>query len=120
MTGHRPFSELIAKRPPESRERVAKKIEALDAELPLNQLRQARALSQAQLAEVLEVDQPSISKLERRADMMISSLARFIEAMGGRLEIKAIFPSGEVRITGLAALAAAAKPVKRRGARGRR
>jgi transcriptional regulator with XRE-family HTH domain len=72
--------------------------------MPLDQLRHALALSQAHLAEILHVDQPSISKLERRTDMMVSTLARFIEAMGGQLEMKAVFPTGEVKITGLARL----------------
>lgn len=102
------------------RTRAAKTIAKPDAEMPLDQLRRARALSQASLAELLEVDQPSISKLERRADMMISTLGRFIEAMGGRLEITAIFPTGEVRITGLAALAAKAGRKKPARARKRR
>ena len=37
--------------------------------------------------------------LERRADMYISTLSDFIEAMGGKLEIRAIFPDGDIRIT---------------------
>jgi transcriptional regulator with XRE-family HTH domain len=69
------------------------------AEMPLNELRQARGLSQKVLAEVLGVEQPSIAKLERRADMYVSTLRSHIEAMGGELEVIARFPDGAVKIT---------------------
>lgn len=55
-------------------------------------------MSQAELAEVLGLNQATISKLERRTDMYLSSLRRFVEAMGGELEISASFPEGRVRI----------------------
>ena len=67
--------------------------------MPLQELRQARQLSQEQRATILQVKQASISKLERRTDMYISTLRQFIEAMGGELEIVAKFPDGVVRIT---------------------
>ncbi|MCP4488036.1 MAG: hypothetical protein GY820_12050 [Gammaproteobacteria bacterium] len=56
--------------------------------MPLAELRQARQFSQQQL----------VAKLEKKADMYISTLRRFIEAMGGELEISAHFPEGDVRI----------------------
>jgi transcriptional regulator with XRE-family HTH domain len=67
-------------------------------EMPLHELRHAHDLSQKHLAEILEINQASVSKLERRADMYISTLRNFIEAMGGQLEIKAVFPDGAVCI----------------------
>jgi predicted XRE-type DNA-binding protein len=96
--GRRPFQELIDKMPPESQERVASLVKEELAEMPLHELRHARDLSQKHLAEILHVNQGSISKMERRADMYISTLRSFIEAMGGRLEITAAFPDGTVRI----------------------
>ena len=69
------------------------------AEMPLNELRQARGLSQKMLAEVLHVQQPSIAKLEKRTDMYLSTLRSHIEAMGGELEIVARFPDGSVKIS---------------------
>jgi transcriptional regulator with XRE-family HTH domain len=92
------FSELRAKMSLERRERIRKRTQELLAELPLQELRQARALSQEELAEVLGLNQATISKLERRTDMYLSSLRRFVEAMGGELEITASFPEGKVRI----------------------
>ena len=83
---------------PERQERIRKRTQELLAELPLQELRQARALSQEELAEVLGLNQATISKLERRTDMYLSSLRRFVEAMGGELEVTAKFPEGKVRI----------------------
>ena len=92
------FREIRAKMAPERQERIRKRTQELLSELPLQELRQARALSQEELAEVLGLNQATISKLERRTDMYLSSLRRFVEAMGGELEISAIFPEGRVRI----------------------
>jgi len=70
----------------------------MKAELPLAELRQARCFSQEQLAAVLHVKQPAVAKIEKKADMYISTLRRFIEAMGGQLDIRAHFPEGDVKI----------------------
>ena len=77
---------------------AGKKAQKILASMPLQELRHARQLSQEQLADALHVKQASISKLERRADMYISTLRNFIRAMGGELEINAIFPDGIVPI----------------------
>jgi DNA-binding transcriptional regulator YiaG len=99
MAGQRKFSELRAGMSPERRKRNRLTSEALIAEMPLQELRRARELSQATLAEALETDQGNISKLEQRTDMYISTLRRYVEAMGGTLEIVAKFPDGAVRVT---------------------
>ena len=92
------FSDVREKLAPERQARIRERTQELLAELPLQELRQARALSQEELAEVLGLNQATISKLERRTDMYLSSLRRFVEAMGGELEITASFPEGRVRI----------------------
>ncbi len=69
------------------------------AEIPLHELRQARALSQVKLAQSLRVNQAAISKLEHRTDMYISTLRDYIRVVGGDLEIIARFPGGTVKIT---------------------
>jgi DNA-binding XRE family transcriptional regulator len=94
----RNFRELEAKMPAEARERAAAKAKELIAAMPLQQLRNAREMTQTRLAEVLEMDQGNISKLEKRTDMYLSTLRSYVEAMGGSLEIRAVFPDGEVRI----------------------
>jgi predicted transcriptional regulator len=78
--------------------RAKARADALLAEMPLQELRQARGLSQKMLAELLHVQQPSIAKLEKRTDMYISTLRAHIEAMGGELDVIARFPDGSVKI----------------------
>ncbi len=92
------FKDLRKAMSPEAQARAHDKAMVMKAELPLAELRQARYFSQEQLAAVLEVKQPAIAKLEKKTDMYISSLRRFIEAMGGQLEINAHFPEGDVKI----------------------
>ena len=98
----RNFNELRAKMSPERRARNEEAAKRMRAEMPLDQLRAARELTQENLAEILGVNQAAISKLERRTDMYISTLARFVEAMGGTLDIRAIFPEGAVSLRHLA------------------
>ena len=104
------FSELRARMSPESRTRAEAKAQALLAEMPLNELRQARGLSQKMLAEVLHVQQPSIAKLEKRTDMYLSTLRSHIEAMGGELDVIARFPDGAVKISNFSDLEANESP----------
>jgi Helix-turn-helix domain len=59
---------------------------------------ESNCIPKEQLAETLGIRQATVSKMERRTDMYLSSLRKIIEAMGGELEIRAIFPSGLVRI----------------------
>jgi hypothetical protein len=94
----RKFRDLYEEMPPTTRQRIEARVDHTLA-LPLNELREARQLPQQQLAESLASGQAAVSKLERRTDMYVSTLRRFIEAMGGELEIIARFPDGAVRIT---------------------
>ncbi len=93
------LNELKKQISPKVLKKADAKTKKMLAELPLNELRQARELSQEQLAEMLHIKQASVSKLERRTDMYISTLRNFIRAMGGDLEINAIFPEGVIKIT---------------------
>jgi transcriptional regulator with XRE-family HTH domain len=106
------FREVRGRMSPERQERIRKRTQELLTELPLQELRQARALSQEELADVLGLNQATISKLERRTDMYLSSLRRFVEAMGGELEIIASFPEGKVRIRVFEDLEEKAAPAK--------
>jgi transcriptional regulator with XRE-family HTH domain len=95
----RNFKELQAKKSPERRARIEARVQAAIAQMALDELREARKLTQVQLAKTLKVDQGSVSKLERRTDMYVSTLRNFIRAMGGELHIRADFPDGSVEIT---------------------
>ncbi len=99
MTGHRPFTELTKGFTPERRARVAAKAAALREVMTLEELRKARSLSQEEMATTLDVGQPAVAKLEKRADMHVSNLRRYIEALGGTLEITARFPDANVVLT---------------------
>ena len=94
----RNFRELEAGMSPERRARVAARVKEELALMPLHQIRNARRLTQTRLAELLEMDQGNISKLEQRTDMYLSTLRSYVEAMGGALEIRAVFPEGDVEI----------------------
>ena len=92
------WSELEAKMGPERVAAARARAKKVIDEMPLQQLRNAREMTQARLAEILEMDQGNISKLEKRTDMYLSTLRSYIEAMGGVLEIRAVFPDGDVKI----------------------
>ena len=94
----RPYGELRAKMSSASRARAEKRSKEMLAEMPLCEVRHAREMTQKQLAEILRINQASVSKLERRTDMYISTLRSVIEAMGGQLEITAVFRDGAFRI----------------------
>jgi DNA-binding XRE family transcriptional regulator len=102
------FSDLRAKMKPEAQKRADSIAQTMMAEMPLNELRQARGLSQKMLAQVLHVQQPSIAKLEKRTDMYLSTLRSHIEAMGGELDVLARFPDGTVKISNFSDLGKAA------------
>ena len=99
MTGHRPLSELIKDLTPERRARVAAKAAQLREAMTLEDLRKARSLSQEDVAATLSVGQPAVAKLEKRADMHVSNLRRYVEALGGTLEITARFPEASVVVS---------------------
>ena len=79
--------------------RPRQRSQALPADIPLNQLRQARGLTQRALASLMNVTQPVVSQLEHQGNMRILTLRSLIEAMGGELEVVARFPEGQVRIS---------------------
>ena len=83
---------------PEAEERIRQGVKEAVAVMTLHQLREARSLTQVNLAKVLQINQGAVSKMEKRADMYVSTLRNFIQAMGGQLQVKAIFPEGEVQI----------------------
>lgn len=76
--------------------RIKSRVEAEMSRLPLAELRKARSMTQNRLAEVLHVNQGAISRMEQRSDMYLSTLRSYVEAMGGHLDVRAVFPDGEV------------------------
>jgi transcriptional regulator with XRE-family HTH domain len=74
--------------------------------MSLYRLREARNLTQVNLAKILEVNQGAVSRLEKRTDVYVSTLRSYIEAMGGQLQIRAVFPDAVVEIDQFAHLPA--------------
>jgi DNA-binding XRE family transcriptional regulator len=95
----RNFKELQEKMGPERRAKVKARVDETIRNMALDELREARKMTQISLAKTLNVNQAAVSKLERRADMYLSTLRSYVEAMGGHLEVLATFPEGKVRIT---------------------
>lgn len=93
------FRDLVARMPSESRERSEALTRQLLEEMPLQALRKALALTQDQLAETSGLTQSGVAQIEQRSDVFISTLRRYIEAMGGELVITARFPFGETKIS---------------------
>ena len=104
MSSRHPFNELTKEFTPERRQCIEAIKSELLAEMPLHELRRARMLTQQDLAVTMKVNQPAVAKLEQRADVYVSSLRSYIEAVGGKLKIIAEFPEGEVAITNLSQL----------------
>lgn len=105
----KPYSTLRAKMSPEARAQAEERTRQLMQEMPLQELRQARKLSQEQMAKTLHTKQSNVSRIEKRTDMYISTLRGVIKAMGGDLEIVARFPDGNVRINQFEELGEAVK-----------
>ena len=98
MTMAKNFKELQEKMPREVRLRSEASAAKMISEMGLAELRAAMDMTQESLANALHVKQASISKMERRSDMYISTLSKIIEAMGGELQIVAKMPNGNVKI----------------------
>ncbi len=91
---YRELHEKVVARPGAS-ERLAALREATVAEIGLHELRRALNRSQAELAVSLGNSQPAVSQLERGEDIRLSSLRRYLEGLGARLRIVALFDDGE-------------------------
>ena len=104
MAGRHSFAELRARMSPEARAKADAEALRLGEEMDLAEVRHAMKLSQEEIGQVLQIKQGSVAKIEKRADMYVSTLCRFIEAMGGELEIVARFPDHSVKIKSFADL----------------
>jgi DNA-binding XRE family transcriptional regulator len=95
----RKFRELVKAMPATRQQKIAGRVRESLASMPLEEVRKARQMTQAKLAVALGVNQGEVSKIEHRTDIYLSTLADYVEALGGKLEIRAVFPDREMRIT---------------------
>ena len=87
------LDEMMAGLDPERRRKIEERAAELIAEeMTLRELRKARRLTQASVARELGISQDAISRLEQRSDLLLSTLRRTVEAMGGSLSLVARFP----------------------------
>ncbi|MEY7427047.1 helix-turn-helix domain-containing protein [Citrobacter freundii] len=90
------LKELMAKQSPESQERITEKVEILRQAVALNMLREELNLSQAELGSAMGVKQPTIAKMEQADnDPRLSTLKRYVTALGGELSIDVKLPTGK-------------------------
>jgi transcriptional regulator with XRE-family HTH domain len=90
----RNFKQLQDKMNPAMREDNRRRVREELQRMALDELRSAKRLTQADMAEMLDVPQSSISRIEQRADMYLSTLRNYVHALGGVLQIQAVFPEG--------------------------
>jgi transcriptional regulator with XRE-family HTH domain len=94
----RKFKELREKMSPERQQRSRERTAAMLLAMDLAELRGKLGVTQEELASRLEISQSNVSRLERRRDMLVSTLREVVEAYGGRLRLVADFPDGSVEI----------------------
>jgi DNA-binding XRE family transcriptional regulator len=106
-----PLKDKIGKLGPERRRKIeARAAELIAEEMSLSDLRRAHELTQQRMAEFLGVGQEGVSRLEKRSDLLISTLRSYVEAMGGRLRLVAEFPGRPpVVLSGIAEMEASEK-----------
>jgi DNA-binding transcriptional regulator YiaG len=88
------WTDIKARMKPETRSRMEAEARRLADNLHLSQLRKARGLTQETMAELLGVSQAEVSKMERRTELYVGTLRKFIEAMNGELVLAARFADG--------------------------
>ncbi|MFN3671305.1 MAG: helix-turn-helix domain-containing protein [Bosea sp. (in: a-proteobacteria)] len=91
----RTLTDVMAALPTERRQRIeAETARMADEIMTLREVRRALRLTQSTVAKALDMEQESISRIERRADLLLSTLRDYVSALGGTLKITAEFPSG--------------------------
>lgn len=93
------WSEIREKMSSERRERNREKTAALLLAMDLAGLRDNMELTQEEVAARLQISQSNVSRLEKRRDMLVSTLREVVEAFGGELHLVAEFPDGAVEIS---------------------
>jgi transcriptional regulator with XRE-family HTH domain len=92
------------------RDRIETYKRELLAELSLAELRLARQKTQRELADALQTTQSGVSRLEHQTDLYLSTLRKYVEALGGKLEVCGVFPDARIPITSFEALTEEASP----------
>jgi transcriptional regulator with XRE-family HTH domain len=99
MASH--LDDIRKRRPitPDARERIENIKRAMRLETALVELRERRGVTQTAVAEALDSSRPNVARIEKELDIRLSTLERYVEALGGRLEIRAIFDDEDVKLS---------------------
>lgn len=94
------FADLAARdrSDPVQAERIEAHKRAIEDALRLAEIRERRGVTQRGLAATLGVSQANVSRIEHKEDVYLSTLRRYVEALGGRLEVTAVFPDDQVTL----------------------
>ena len=108
------LAERMNKLPEARRKKVEERAKALIAEeMSLRDLRKARKQTQMRVAQQLGINQENVSRIEKRSDLLLSTLSGYVEAMGGKLSLVVEFPDRPpIALTGIATLDKETPPAK--------
>lgn len=107
------FRDYLDSLPEERRAKIQGRARDSLREMHLSTLREAASVTQQEIADRLQISQGAVSRLENRADMLLSTFSRYIEALGGGVAIKVALPGAEFQFSGLSeAMAAGASTMR--------
>jgi predicted XRE-type DNA-binding protein len=102
MSGRKKFANLRRQieANPERRARLDRERHFVRMVINLTAFREARGATQRQIAEAWDVSQPNVSQIERTQDIYLSTLRKYVAALGGQVEIRAVFPNEVITLLG--------------------
>src|SRR5208282_2164652 len=107
------LEEILSQMPEERRARIFKRAEEIRQEINLREMRRLRKVTQARLSKKLKIGQEGVSRIERRADLYLSTLRNYVEGVGGKLSLVVEFPDrAPVILSGFGEGSEASKPRK--------
>ncbi len=83
---------------PAREDRIQRERALIDLERKLYDMRRSKNVTQRDLAEIMDVSQENVSRIERADDLRVSTLAGYVQSLGGRLEIRAVFDNDDVQL----------------------
>jgi len=115
------LEEILNQMPEERRARIFKRADEIRQEINLREMRRLRKITQTRLSKKLRIGQEGISRIERRADLYLSTLRNYVEGVGGKLSLVVEFPDrAPVVLTGFGEGSEASKPRKQTAKRRKR
>lgn len=95
------WADLMAKMPADRREKIERRVREELLEMDLQEMRKLTGKTQVEVARILEASQGQVSEMEKREDYRLSTLRRYVAALGGELEVIANFGDKRIRLHGV-------------------